>query len=52
LYNLCAFVIDGYAIQNQGVEPALPGANASLLKGFGLPELLATTSFDDTLALV
>lgn len=47
--NLFAFVIDGYAIQNPGVEPALPGANAALLKGFGIPELLATTSFGDIL---
>jgi len=31
------------------VEPALPGANAALLKGLGIPELLATTSFGDVL---
>lgn len=31
------------------MEPALPGANAALLKDFGLPELLATTSFGDIL---
>ena len=49
LCNLFAFVIDGVAIQNPGVQPALPGVNAALLKGFAIPELLATTSFSHIL---
>ena len=45
LCNVFAFAIGRYAIQQRGVGPALPGANAALLQGFGIPELLATTSF-------
>jgi photosystem I subunit 10 len=47
LCNLFAFVIGRYAIQNPGKGPDLPGASAkpALLKGFGIPELLATGSF-------
>jgi photosystem I subunit X len=44
LCNAFAFVIGRYAIQNPGKGPALPGSNAAILKGFGIPELLATTS--------
>lgn len=44
LCNVFAFVIGRYAIQNPGSGPALPGSNAAILKGFGIPELLATTS--------
>lgn len=44
LCNVFAFVIGRYAIQKPGKGPALPGANAAILKGFGIPELLATTS--------
>lgn len=44
LCNVFAFLIGRYAIQKPGKRAALPGANAAILKGFGIPELLATTS--------
>ncbi|MFB8789338.1 MAG: photosystem I reaction center subunit PsaK [Potamolinea sp.] len=45
LCNLFAFVIGRYAIQSRGKGPAIPGPTPDILKGFGIPELLATTSF-------
>jgi photosystem I subunit 10 len=47
LCNLLAFAIGRYAIQNPGKGPDLPAANAkpAILRGFGIPELLATASF-------
>nr|YP_010336638.1 photosystem I subunit X [Rhodospora sordida]UNJ15044.1 photosystem I subunit X [Rhodospora sordida] len=39
--NLLVMVIGRYAIQVRGLGPSIPLAG---LKGFGLPELLATTS--------
>jgi photosystem I subunit X len=45
LTNLFAFFIGRYAIQNKGVGPGLPANMPDVLKGFGIPELLATTSF-------
>mmetsp|Transcript_22124 Transcript_22124/g.89618 ORF Transcript_22124/g.89618 Transcript_22124/m.89618 type:complete len:87 (-) Transcript_22124:2855-3115(-) len=41
LSNLFAVAIGRYAIQVRGLGPSIPLAS---LKGFGLPELLATTS--------
>nr|WP_150109866.1 photosystem I reaction center subunit PsaK [Geitlerinema sp. PCC 7407] len=43
--NLLAIVIGRYAIQKRGVGPSLPVELPALFTGFGLPELLATTSF-------
>jgi photosystem I subunit X len=45
LTNLFAFFIGRYAIQNKGVGPGLPTDMPDVLKGFGIPELLAVTSF-------
>lgn len=47
LCNLLAFAIGRYAIQNPGKGPDLPGAGAKpdIMKGVGIPELLATASF-------
>ncbi|HEY9827834.1 MAG TPA: photosystem I reaction center subunit PsaK [Stenomitos sp.] len=45
LCNLFAFFIGRYAIKNKGVGPKLPTPLPDVLQGFGLPELLATTSF-------
>ena len=43
--NLFVFFIGKWAIKNSGKGPALPGApDSGLLKNFGIPELLATTS--------
>nr|QUE28949.1 PsaK [Madagascaria erythrocladioides] len=39
--NLIAISIGRYAIQVRGIGPSIP---VSFLEGFGLPELLATTS--------
>nr|YP_010198945.1 photosystem I reaction center subunit X [Hydropuntia urvillei]UAD88394.1 photosystem I reaction center subunit X [Hydropuntia urvillei] len=39
--NLLCIVIGRYAIQVRGLGPSIPTLG---LKGFGLPELLATTS--------
>nr|YP_010338581.1 photosystem I subunit X [Rhodaphanes brevistipitata]UNJ18531.1 photosystem I subunit X [Rhodaphanes brevistipitata] len=41
LSNLLVMAIGRYAIQVRGLGPSIPLAG---LKGFGLPELLATTS--------
>jgi photosystem I subunit X len=43
--NLFAFFIGRYAIKNKGQGPNLPTEVPDVLKGFGIPELLATTSF-------
>jgi photosystem I subunit X len=43
--NLFAFFIGRYAIKNKGQGPNLPASLPDVLQGFGLPELLATTSF-------
>ena len=46
LCNLLAIVIGYYGInkQNRGKGPALPLVMPGMFKGFGIPELLATTS--------
>ena len=43
--NVFAIVIGRSAIQKAGTGPSLPVSLPSLFEGFGLPELLATTSF-------
>ncbi|MGF1494861.1 MAG: photosystem I reaction center subunit PsaK [Microcoleaceae cyanobacterium] len=43
--NLFAIAIGFYAIKNRGQGPALPIQLPGLFDGFGIPELLATTSF-------
>jgi len=43
--NLFAIAIGRYAIQRRGVGPSLPVQAPALFEGFGIPELLATTSF-------
>ncbi|MBP0022147.1 MAG: photosystem I reaction center subunit PsaK [Cyanobacteria bacterium SBLK] len=43
--NLFAIAIGRFAIQKSGRGPDLPIAKPALWKGFGIPELLATTSF-------
>jgi photosystem I subunit X len=43
--NLVAIAIGRYAIQRRGVGPALPVKVPGLFEGFGISELLATTSF-------
>ncbi|AFY76993.1 MAG: photosystem I reaction center subunit PsaK [Hydrococcus sp. C42_A2020_068] len=43
--NLLAIVIGYFAIQNTGAGPDLPIPQLASRKSFGLPELLATTSF-------
>jgi photosystem I subunit 10 len=43
--NIFAISIGRYAIKNRGVGPGLPVALPGMFEGFGLPELLATTSF-------
>lgn len=45
LSNLFAIAIGRYAIQKKGVGPKLPLPLPAILDNFGLPELLATTSF-------
>ncbi|NJK60125.1 MAG: photosystem I reaction center subunit PsaK [Oscillatoriales cyanobacterium SM2_1_8] len=50
LCNLFAVAIGRYAIQKKGVGPALPVAVPGLFTGFGVPELLATTSLGHLLA--
>jgi photosystem I subunit 10 len=49
LCNLFAIAIGYYAIQRRGVGPALPVQLPAMFTGFGLPELLATTSFGHVL---
>lgn len=43
--NLFAIAIGYYAIQKRGQGPALPIELPAMFTGFGIPELLATTSF-------
>ncbi len=43
--NLFAIVIGYFAIQNTGAGPNLPVPQLASRKSFGIPELLATTSF-------
>jgi photosystem I subunit 10 len=43
--NLFALVVGRYGIQVKGVGPRLPIELPGLFAGFGLPELLAVTSF-------
>jgi len=43
--NLFVISIGRYAIQRRGAGPALPVKVPGLFEGFGVPELLATTSF-------
>ena len=43
--NLFAIAIGRSAIQQRGVGPTLPVSLPGLFDGFGVPELLATTSF-------
>nr|P23318.2 RecName: Full=Photosystem I reaction center subunit PsaK; AltName: Full=Light-harvesting 6.5 kDa polypeptide; AltName: Full=Photosystem I subunit X; Flags: Precursor [Thermostichus vulcanus]6K33_aK Chain aK, Photosystem I reaction center subunit PsaK [Thermostichus vulcanus]6K33_bK Chain bK, Photosystem I reaction center subunit PsaK [Thermostichus vulcanus]6K33_cK Chain cK, Photosystem I reaction center subunit PsaK [Thermostichus vulcanus] len=50
LSNLFAIALGRYAIQSRGKGPGLPIALPALFEGFGLPELLATTSFGHLLA--
>lgn len=45
LANVFAISIGRYAIQAKGVGPGLPVELPGMFEGFGLPELLATTSF-------
>ncbi len=45
LCNLFAIAIGYYAIQNTGKGTALPIPQLASKKQFGIPELLATTSF-------
>jgi photosystem I subunit X len=47
--NLVAIVIGRYAIQNRGKGPSLPVSLPAIFDGFGVPELLATTSFGHVL---
>jgi photosystem I subunit 10 len=43
--NLFAILVLSRTIRRRGVGPALPFAAPGLPDGFGIPELLATTSF-------
>jgi len=43
--NLIAIAIGRFAIQNRGKGPSLPVSLPAIFDGFGVPELLATTSF-------
>jgi photosystem I subunit X len=43
--NLFAVAIGRYAIKQRGKGPKLPAQGPALFEGFGIPELLATTSF-------
>jgi photosystem I subunit X len=45
LCNLFSFFIGRYAIQNKGQGPQISAELPGILQGFGVPELLATTSF-------
>ncbi len=47
--NLFAIAVGYYAIQKRGVGPALPVELPAMFTGFGIPELLATTSFGHVL---
>ncbi|RMF20302.1 MAG: photosystem I reaction center subunit PsaK [Cyanobacteria bacterium J083] len=43
--NLFAIIIGRFAIKNAGQGPDLPIEKPGLWRNFGIPELLATTSF-------
>ncbi|NER82645.1 MAG: photosystem I reaction center subunit PsaK [Leptolyngbya sp. SIO1D8] len=43
--NLFVIAIGRYAIKKPGAGPKLPFSLPGLFEGFGVPELLATTSF-------
>ncbi len=43
--NLFALVVARYGIQVKGIGPSLPVQLPGLFEGFGVPELLAVTSF-------
>lgn len=45
LSNLFAIALGRFAIQKAGQGPDLPVGKPALWKNFGIPELLATTSF-------
>lgn len=47
--NLFVLAIGKYAIKNPGSGPALPVSLPMVFEGFGLPELLAITSFGHVL---
>ncbi|HLO84944.1 MAG TPA: photosystem I reaction center subunit PsaK [Nostocaceae cyanobacterium] len=47
--NIIAIAFGKFTIQYPSVEPALPSSN--LFGGFGLPALLATTSFGHILGI-
>ncbi|PZU98309.1 MAG: photosystem I reaction center subunit PsaK [Pseudanabaena sp.] len=47
--NVFALVVARYGIQVKGVGPSLPIELPGLFAGFGLPELLAVTSFGHVL---
>jgi photosystem I subunit X len=47
--NLFAIAIGYYAIKNRGSGPNLPVEMPAMFTGFGIPELLATTSFGHVL---
>ncbi|MDX2254203.1 MAG: photosystem I reaction center subunit PsaK [Pseudanabaenaceae cyanobacterium bins.39] len=47
--NLFALVVGRYGIKVKGVGPNLPIALPGLFSGFGIPELLAVTSFGHVL---
>jgi len=49
--NLFALVVGRYGIQVKGVGPRLPIELPGLFSGFGLPELLAVTSFGHILGV-
>ncbi|BAZ28876.1 photosystem I reaction center subunit PsaK [Cylindrospermum sp. NIES-4074] len=49
LSNIFAIAIGKFTIANPSAEPALPSPN--LFGGFGLPALLATTSFGHILGV-
>jgi photosystem I subunit 10 len=45
LCNVFSIAIGRFAIKNYGGGPELPFPKPAILEGFGVPELLATTSF-------
>ncbi len=49
LCNLFAFFVGRYAIQQKGSGPTLPLELPAVMQGFGVPELLATTSLGHVL---
>jgi photosystem I subunit X len=52
LCNLLAILIGRYTIQQKGVGPNLPIQLPGLFANFGIPELLATTSFGHLLGVI